>query len=97
MSYDLNIGDESFNYTYNVSKMWYACYPDKGIRKHYGLSGKESVPVLRKLREYMENNYISLVEIEPDNGWGSYEGAVQFVGRLILAGIRNPNEIWEGD
>ena len=24
MSYDMSIGEEDFNYTYNVSKMWYA-------------------------------------------------------------------------
>ena len=93
----MSIGNESFNYTYNVSLMWYACYPGKGIRKHYGLSGDESLPVLRGLREYMENNYKTLVEMEPDNGWGSYEGALQFVSNLIFAAIKNPDEIWEGD
>lgn len=41
MSYDMSIGEEYFNFTYNVSKMWYAAIPDKGIRAFYGMTGKE--------------------------------------------------------
>jgi len=97
MSYDIDIGEESFNYTYNVSDMWYDCYPEKGIREHYGLSGKDSLPVLRHLREHMENNADKLRLMNPENGWGDFEGALHFVSRLILAAIDNPDEIWEGD
>ena len=71
MSYDMDIGNEYFNYASNVSEMWYDCYPDKGIREHYGLTGKEAVPVLRKLREHMEDNTERLREMEPDNRYGS--------------------------
>ena len=97
MSYDMSIGDESFNYTYNVAQMWYACYPKKGIRKHYGKSGKRAVKILRKLRDYMEENEEKLREYEPDNGWGSYKGALAFVSDLIAASLRNPDGIWYGD
>lgn len=97
MSYDLSIGNEDFNYTYNVSQMWYDFYPDRGIREHYGMTGKDSLPILRYLRNHMEDNEASMREMEPDNGWGSYEGALEFVGELILAAIRNPDEIWDGD
>lgn len=97
MSYDMQIGDEDFNYTYNVAGMWYAAIPDKGIRTHYGMTGKEALNPLREIREYMEANHIELVEMEPDNGWGSFEGALGFVNGLILASIRNPDEIWSGD
>jgi len=96
MSYDMGIGSESFNYTYNVADMWYDCY-EKGIREHYGLSGEESIPVLRKLREHMEDNIDKLEAMNPENGWGNYDGAVEFVGKLILAAMRNKHEIWEGD
>lgn len=97
MSYDMNIGNEDFNYTYNVSPMWYACYKKKGIRKHYGLTGKDAIPVLRKLRNFMEDNMCDLIRLNPENGWGDYYGALGFVNKLILASLRNPNEIWEGD
>jgi len=97
MSYDMDIGSEDFNYTYNVSEMWYDCYPDKGIREHYGLSGEEAVPVLRELREHMEDNAGKLREMEPDNGWGSFDGALKFVNKLIAASLWNPNALWQGD
>ena len=97
MSYDMDIGSDEFNYTCNVSGMWYDCYPEKGIREYYGLSGEESVPVLRKLREHMEDNAERLREMEPDNGWGSFDGAVGFVNDLIAAALRNPHEVWTGD
>jgi len=97
MSYDMYIGDEEFNYTYNVAPMWYDCYPENGIREHYGLSGEEAVPVLRELREHMENNHERLLEMEPANGWGSFDGAHAFVNELILASLRNKHEVWAGD
>jgi hypothetical protein len=97
MSYDMSIGDRSFNYTYNVSGMWYDCYPDEGIRKHYGLSGFDALPVLRKLRDHMEENKERLVEMNPSNGWGDFDGAYKFVCDLILASVDRPSEIWEGD
>jgi len=97
MSYDMSIGDEDFNYTYNVSGMWYDCYPEKGIREHYGMAGKESIPVLRKLREHMEDNADRLRVMDPENGWGSFDGALKFVCDLIIAAKDNPDEIWHGD
>lgn len=97
MSYDMRIADENFNYTYNVSGMWYASEPEKGIRAIYGLDGKNAVPVLRKMREYMEDNWDAMLDMEPENGWGSAVGALDFLGKLIMASIRNPDAIWAGD
>ena len=97
MSYDMDIGNESFNYTYNVSPMWYAAKPDKGIRIHYGMTGQEALIPLREIREYMEDNKGELEKLDPENGWGDYWGALQFVNELILASLRNPSEMWEGD
>ena len=97
MSYDMNIGEESFNYTYNVSPMWYKAKPDKGIRTHYEMTGRDAVEPLTDIYCYMIDNYDDLVKLDPSNGWGDYEGALQFVGELILASLRNPHEIWDGD
>lgn len=97
MSYDMDIGDESFNYTYNVSAMWYAAMPDKGIRSHYGMTGIEAVAPLLHIYTYMVQNKDNLIEHEPSNGWGSYEGALSFIHALIKASLRNPDKIWEGD
>lgn len=97
MSYDMHIGDESFSYTYNVAPMWYAAIPNKGIRAHYNLSGKRAIKPLLRIYNYMVTHYDKCIEMEPDNDWGSYEGALKFVTKLITASLRNPDEIWEGD
>lgn len=97
MSYDMCIGDENFNYTYNVSKMWYAAKPEKGIRSHYGLTGKEAVVPLMEIINYMVLNKESLMQYQPANGWGSYDGALKFVMALVIASLNNPEEVWEGD
>lgn len=97
MSYGMDIGDESFNYTYNVSKMWYSALPDKGIRSHYGMTGGEAITPLLHIYTYMVQNKKDLMQYEPSNGWGSYEGALTFVHKLIQASLMNPDKIWEGD
>ena len=97
MSYDMSIGEESFNYTYNVSKMWYLAVPEKGIRTFYGMTGREAVKVQQHIFNYMVENKEDLMQYEPENGWGSYEGALKFVVKLIVASLNNPDEIWEGD
>ena len=97
MSYDMSIGEEDFNFTYNVAKMWYAAIPDKGIRAFYGMTGKEAVKVQQYIFNYMVDNKEELMQYEPSNGWGSYDGALKFVAKLIVASLNNPYEIWEGD
>lgn len=97
MSYDVSIGNEDFNYTWNVAPMWYDCFPDNGIREFYGMTGKGSLPVLRKLKQHMIDNAERLREMNPANGWGDFDGALAFVDTLILAALHNPLERWEGD
>ncbi|TVR08183.1 MAG: hypothetical protein EA401_14290 [Planctomycetota bacterium] len=97
MSYDMSIGDETFGYTYNVSPMWRDGYPDRGIRAHYGMTGRDSLPVLRTLRDHLEGNHERLLAMNPSNGWGDYYGALAFVHSLIMAAMRHPDQIWEGD
>ena len=93
----MSIGDESFNYTYNVADMWYAAIPETGIRTHYGMTGRDAIGPLGEIISYMLDHEKELRKIEPENGWGSYDGALDFVGRLISASLRNIEEIWEGD
>lgn len=94
MSYDANIGEESFNITYNVSKMFYDCYPSNGIKYINGTSGNLAVMILRNLREHMENNADRMRAMEPSNGWGSYKGALEFISELIVASLDNPDDVW---
>lgn len=97
MSYDMQIGAESFNYTWNVGKMWRDIYPKDGIRAHYGKTGKEASEILTVLYMAMVFRKDKLIKMNPTNGWGDYYGALEFVHKLICASLRNPDEIWSGD
>ena len=97
MSYDMSIGKESFNYTCNVADMWYSAIPNQGIRAHYGLTGEDALKPLRHIRLYMEDNREDLIKMDPENGWGDYDGALAFVNELIQASLRNPTDTWFGD
>lgn len=97
MSYDMNIGTEEYGFTYNCSKMFYRCFPLQGIRTHYGLTGKQAIPILKKLQWYMINHNQSLKLLNPANGYGDFDSALAFVTKLLIASVNNPDEIWEGD
>lgn len=96
MSYDMQIGDEDFNYTYNVSNMWYAALPEKGICTHYGMTGAQAEVPLLLIYNYMVMHRKELEKFNPSNGWGDYYGALKFVHNLIAASLRNQNEVWSG-
>ena len=97
MSYDMQIAHEDFNYTYNVSPMWYDAIRKTGIRTHYGMTGKQALVPLRKIRQHMEDNRTRLLKLNPPNGWGNYDSALSFVNDLIQASVRNPRSKWSGD
>jgi hypothetical protein len=96
MSYDISNGYEDFKHTYNCAKMFYSAHP-KGIRAHYGMTGRDAVPVLRAMREHMENNWQAMKDMEPENGWGSAESAIEVLHQMIRAAIRKPDAVWDGD
>ncbi len=97
MSYDMDIGTESYNYTYNVSDMWYKASPEKGIRVIYGLSGEDAAVELQNMLNFMIEDYEEMIKMEPSNGWGDYKGAMNFIIDLIIASNRNKEETWRGD
>lgn len=97
MSYDMHIDAEEFNYTYNVSPMWYASMPENGIREIYGKTGKEAAKIINTMMAHMIDNWDKMVVMNPVNGWGSAAGAYDFLARLSAASMRNPDEIWAGD
>lgn len=94
MSYDFNIGEESFNYTYNTAKMFYSAIPD-GVRTLDGLTGSQSLAPLLAIYIYMVENKAECLQYEPSNGWGSYEGSLDLIHNLTKAALNNLDEIWE--
>lgn len=107
MSLDLSIapnsckhcgkGDDAlkFNYTYNVSQMWYEVYPeDEGMVQIDGMTGREAAPKIQKAIWEMESKKKFMKKLEPDNGWGSYEGFLQFLNKVLEACKECPGGVW---
>lgn len=79
------------NITWNYADHFYRVMGEKGIRTIYGMSGAESIPVLKK----------AISELGDDDSpdyWEPTEGNVKkaLYGLLALAQMR-PDGIWEGD
>ena len=102
MSYDMSIGAEDFNYTYNGCEVFYDAVEklfklDTGIRFIYGLRGADVEHRLIDVLGWMLKNRELCESYQPSNGWGSFDDQCKFVMKLIKASHYNPCEIWEGD
>ena len=86
------------NCTYNVSPMFYKALPfDDGIRGIEGLRGEEALEPLRGGVKAMEDNPDEYKAMNPENGWGSYEGALDTLRELVKWCVEHPKatfRIW---
>ena len=73
------------NVTYNVSPMFYKAFGGDGIKGFRGMSGKEALPFLVRGLDHMLRNKDEYEAMNPDNGWGSYSGAVELLQEMITA------------
>lgn len=108
MSYDVSIGSESFNYTSNVSNLFYDHIPVKrsrgGIHEIDGLTGAQAARVLGEAFGRMNGTrhrlYVDGARGEPRfdleysaaNGWGSAIGGIIFLGEIMGACVANPRK-----
>lgn len=109
MSYDVRVGDQTFNYTYNVAPLFYDHIPEifnrGGIHELNGVTGKEAAAILTNALEGIEvtrHRYWKLGEngdpafcnkYDAPNGWGSTVGAILFLARILGACAANPEEV----
>lgn len=103
MSYDVTVGEESFNYTSNVSKLWYD-HIDGGLADIHGKTGAEVAVILANSFARLRETYLRVWEsggfgatafnqmYDAPNGWGSTVGAIIFIGEILAACLRNPTE-----
>ena len=96
------------NITYNYATWYYKDYAfgENGIRSIYGLSGAESIPVLRKVITGLENSKEELSADEAkecsDQGVSGYwmptrENAIKPLYQLLAMAQMRPDGVWEGD
>jgi len=85
------------NITHNVNKMWIKA----GIYDElYKSEGKKVSEVIGKLEVGLTKMIIDskgYTELNPENGWGSYDGAVKWLTNLIMELKKYPDGIIEID
>ena len=108
MSLDLMISSDSckhcgrggeiaveLNYTYNASPMWYEIYPDdEGMVQIDGMKGRHAAPKIAHAISEMISKKKIMKKLEPDNGWGSYDGFLLFLNKVLEACEEFPNSKW---
>ena len=62
--------------TYNLSKMYYKCI-DGGFKALNGMSCKDALPILNKAINDLIDNQEEYEKLNPENGWGSYDGLLE--------------------
>lgn len=79
------------NITWNYVDIFHQLFGDNGIRTIYGMTGEESIPLLK-------DSISKLADDVSEDYWESTEGNVKqsLLGLLIFAQLR-PDGIWEGD
>ena len=79
------------NITYNYYSQFVKVFGKEGVRAIYGLSGAESIPMLKEAIGKLGND-------ASDDYWESTEGNAKrsLYGLLALAQLR-PDGIWDGD
>lgn len=79
------------NVTYNFSEHYYRVFGEQGIRTIYGMTGAESIPVLKAAMEKLGDDV-------DDDYWKATEGNAKaaLASLLALAQMR-PDGVWRGD
>jgi hypothetical protein len=80
-----------FNVTYNYAKYFYRVLGDKGIRTVYGMTGADSVKVLKDAASNLRND-------RSIDYWASTEGnAKQALLNMVRLAEMFPAGVWDGD
>lgn len=79
------------NITYNYAKHYYRVFGEKGIRTIYGMTGAESIPIIKAAMAQLGD------DVSPDY-WEDTEGNAKkaLAGLLAFAQMR-PDGVWDGD
>jgi hypothetical protein len=64
--------------------------PRGGLPGISGLSCAAAIVILRKGIRYMEDNREKMLELNPENGWGSYDTALKYLREILDACLAHP-------
>lgn len=72
----------SLGCTSNVGPMFRHCLGATGVTQFDGMLGRDALPILEAGIERMRLDRNLLEEMNPANGWGSYDGALRTLQKL---------------
>lgn len=79
------------NVTYNYAKYYSRVFGEKGIRTIYGMTGAESIPVIKAAMAQLKDDV-------SDDYWEPTEGnAKKALAQLLAFAQMRPDGIWDGD
>lgn len=79
------------NITYNYAKLFRRVFGDEGIRTIYGMTGAESIPVLKAAISQLGDDV-------SDDYWKDTEGnAKRSLYQLLALAQMRPDGVWDGD
>ena len=94
MSYDITIGPDYFNYTWNLGPFFRDMIGGDGLRELNGLTGKQAFELLRKSFDQIERGLTRerpfSIKYDAPNGWGSTMGATVFLAKLMASCAAHP-------
>jgi len=85
----------SGNYTHNVSPMWHRAGCLDVLYESRGAAVPDVLPVLEAALIAMRSEPDAYRAMNPPNGWGSYDGAIAWLDRLVSECRVNPRcTVW---
>ena len=78
------------NYTSNCSGMWTEALGGEGLRDLQGMAGADAAPLLNDAIKDMAAHPQTYEPMAPENGWGSYDGALNYLIRIREMCMEHP-------
>lgn len=78
------------NITYNLSPMFKRAIDGGGINSLHGKRGEEVYTIVEDGIKDMKMYAHYYKELNPKNGWGSYEGALAYLEKILEGCIKYP-------
>lgn len=94
MSLDITIGI-SHNATHNLRLMWAEAKCYTALYESHGKQAKEITSDLIYGLANMLKDPVKYKQLKPSNGWGDYDGAIDFLVQVIKDCAANPETIVE--
>jgi hypothetical protein len=81
------------NITHNVASMWQRAGCFEALYKSEGKAAADILPALERAEGEMRREPGAYRALDPSNGWGSYDSALEWLGKLIAACRRHPKAV----